>query len=91
MLAGKWGAVGGRVLMNSVSDMLTLRGLWEMSAGSLNTNLDFWGRTEGCVQFMGLFRTVTEVMCVAKEQMATAIECVPSAKSYALRVSYCQQ
>lgn len=43
MLAGNWGTVGGGVLMNSILDMLTLRGLWEMSAGSLNTNLEFWG------------------------------------------------
>lgn len=49
MLAGNWGTVGGGVLMNSILDMLTLRGLWEMSAGSLNTNLEFWGGggTEG--------------------------------------------
>lgn len=41
MLDGKWGTVGGRVLMDSILDMLTLRGLKERSTGSLNTNLEF--------------------------------------------------
>lgn len=41
MLDGKWGTVGGRVLMDSILDILTLRGLRERSTGSLNTNLEF--------------------------------------------------
>lgn len=42
----KWDAVGRGVLMNSGLDMPTLRGPWETSAGSLNTNLEFWGEQD---------------------------------------------